>query len=368
MESSKVGIDNYCSITSSTCSLERALIEFDSIKVCRGIKSENVKASFGPQFVDFNGHWKHKNCFITVKNDKRLTIKIKKYRQNNDKKLKVHLTPSKREKFSNLMKSKKRINQKCSRVEKRLKVVQQNLDKIFSKSMAVGIRFYRNKEKELFKNSEETEDFTPMINNLFDALNRKYSVEGNPNGSKDFEVLNKAMEWLDSWEMNVNQGVIKDGEFLTHQTSEGLRVTIKSTIELSQYLLNECKFAYVLTAKMNQDNLEKFFGIIRQISGPNDHSSTPTFMQLYRMLTAYSLMKPPKSGNCSISEDQKPILELSDLKEMIDESLRSEIVKTLKKKMDTLVEDGEWDCEDIFIEHDYTKSSIFECVVYYLGG
>lgn len=64
------------------------------------------------------------------------------------------------------------------------------------------------------------------------------------------------MEWLDSWEMNVNQGVIKDGEFLTHQTSEGLRVTIKSTIELSQYLLNECKFAYVLTAKMNQDNLE----------------------------------------------------------------------------------------------------------------
>lgn len=64
------------------------------------------------------------------------------------------------------------------------------------------------------------------------------------------------MEWLDSWEMNVNQGLIKDNEFLTHQTSEGLRVTIKSTIELSQYLLNVCKFAYVLTAKMNQDNLE----------------------------------------------------------------------------------------------------------------
>jgi len=30
---------------------------------------------------------------------------------------------------------------------------------------------------------------------------------------------------------------------------------------------------------------------------------------------------------------------------MIDESLRSEKIKTLKKKMDTLVEDGEWDCE-----------------------
>jgi len=71
IESSKVGIDNYCSITSSICSLERALFEFDTLKVCRGIKSENVKESFGPQFVDFNRHCKHKNCFITVKNDKR---------------------------------------------------------------------------------------------------------------------------------------------------------------------------------------------------------------------------------------------------------------------------------------------------------
>jgi len=49
--------------------------------------------------------------------------------------------------------------------------------------MAVGIRFYRNREKELFKNSEETEDFTLMINNLFDELNRKYAAEGIRNGS-----------------------------------------------------------------------------------------------------------------------------------------------------------------------------------------
>jgi len=43
MELSKVVIDNYCNITSSICSLERALIEFDSIKVCQRIKSENEK-------------------------------------------------------------------------------------------------------------------------------------------------------------------------------------------------------------------------------------------------------------------------------------------------------------------------------------
>lgn len=48
---------------------------------------------------------------------------------------------------------------------------------------------------------------------------------------------------------------INESEFLTKQTVEGLRVTIKSTIELSKYLL-DIGFDYVLSNKMNQDKLE----------------------------------------------------------------------------------------------------------------
>lgn len=48
--------------------------------------------------------------------------------------------------------------------------------------------------------------------------------------------------------------------------------------------------------------LKKFFGVIRQVSGPNDHPSKPTFLQLYRMLAVSSLVKPPKNGNCTIDE------------------------------------------------------------------
>lgn len=33
-------------------------------------------------------------------------------------------------------------------------------------------------------------------------------------------------------------------------------ITIQSTIDLVKYLLYECDFKYVLTAKFNQDNLE----------------------------------------------------------------------------------------------------------------
>ncbi|KAL4122511.1 hypothetical protein QTP88_014829 [Uroleucon formosanum] len=91
-------------------------------------------------------------------------------------------------------------------------------------------------------------------------------------------------------------------EFFTQQTA-GSRVKIQSYIDITLYLLDKCNFSYVSTSKMNQDNLEKFFDVIRQIAGPNDHPSTPTFLQLYRMLNIYSLLKPPKSGNCKADED-----------------------------------------------------------------
>jgi len=55
--------------------------------------------------------------------------------------------------------------------------------------MATGIEFYKMKKFDGFKNCEETVDFTRLMNNLFDALNRKFPAEGiKPNG-KDLEVF-----------------------------------------------------------------------------------------------------------------------------------------------------------------------------------
>ena len=44
--------------------------------------------------------------------------------------------------------------------------------------------------------------------------------------------------------------------FLSRETGEGLRVTLRSVVDLSKYLLTSCNFDYVLTAKLNQDCLE----------------------------------------------------------------------------------------------------------------
>lgn len=69
-------------------------------------------------------------------------------------------------------------------------------------------------------------------------------------------MLRDALNWLNSWERNLEQNLITENDFLTKQTSEGLRITIQSTIDLTNFLLNDCGFKYVLSNKFNQDCLE----------------------------------------------------------------------------------------------------------------
>lgn len=45
-------------------------------------------------------------------------------------------------------------------------------------------------------------------------------------------------------------------KFLSETTAEGLRITLRSTIDLSRYLLENSGFKFVLTRKLNQDCLE----------------------------------------------------------------------------------------------------------------
>jgi len=54
----------------------------------------------------------------------------------------------------------------------------------------------------------------------------------------------------------LKDNLICDAEFLTKQTAEGLKITLQSTIDLIDVLLNDYGFNYVLTAKINQDCLE----------------------------------------------------------------------------------------------------------------
>lgn len=114
----------------------------------------------------------------------------------------------------------------------------------------------------------------------------------------------------------MHDNTISPDMYFTQSTAQGLRVTLKSTIDLSVYLLTKCNFDYVLTCKFNQDAIERFFGKVRQAAGENDHPDMPTFLQLYRTLTLYSLLKPTKFGNCEVQGDEDPLLDFTTFKDV----------------------------------------------------
>ncbi|KAH8038930.1 hypothetical protein HPB51_004042 [Rhipicephalus microplus] len=213
-------------------------------------------------------------------------------------------------------------------------------------------------------------EFTLFFSDLFDALNRRFPREGLTLGCKDFLVIESASKWLDEWEQEVVNGDILKDIFLTPSTAEGLRVTLKSVLELSRYLLTECNFKYVLTSKMNQDLLECFFGIIRQAGGQNEHSTFPTFLQLYQMLSLYSLLRPPRFVNCTAAESSlSAFVTLTDIRGIYKSSAaeRPKKLEELRNKLGGLISQGNWKCEDVF-DHDYSDAAVVDDIIYYVTG
>lgn len=114
-------------------------------------------------------------------------------------------------------------------------------------------------------------------------------------------------------------------------------------------------------------NFQRFFGTIRQAAGANDHPGTPTFIQLYKLLSVYSILHPPKYGNCSdISNQSSNLIKISDLKSIYDDKSESALV-TLKRKLDDILLEDLWEFSDI-LEHDYSYAPVIDCFIYYVTG
>jgi len=105
------------------------------------------------------------------------------------------------------------------------------------------------------------------------------------------------------------------------------------------------------------------------VTGPNDHPNTPTFLQVYKMLAMYSILKPPKTGNCTILDINIEKITINDLKTIFNQTDindRTEKIINLKRRLDLLVSNVE--VEDIFESdiHSYFKADTDACVLYYI--
>lgn len=67
------------------------------------------------------------------------------------------------------------------------------------------------------------------------------------------------------------------------------------------------------------------------------------------------------------SNNDRPLITISEIKQIFEVENNSSALDKLKKKIDGLVSEGSWDFSEVF-EHDYSLSPIRECLIYYLVG
>lgn len=152
---------------------------------------------------------------------------------------------------------------------------------------------------------------------------------------------------------------------MPNTTCYGLKITLRAALQICTFLTDECNFYYLMTARLNQDNLERFFGLMRECCGANDHPDSVLFMQMYRLVSTYSLVTPSKGCNVSGSELVKVLLSIRDISD------KRERENQWIDQLDTILDRGEnvdIAVKDIMESHDYHVASTSDYVLAYLAG
>ncbi|KAK3917087.1 Transposable element P transposase [Frankliniella fusca] len=137
-----------------------------------------------------------------------------------------------------------------------------------------------------------------------------------------------------------NKPHVRFEDELTTSSYLGLVVTINTALKLVKYLSQDCGFKYLMTRRINQDSLEHFFGHIRGACGSNNHPDPLMFINVYRLLMTYSLIKPPRGSNVTGSEMLQALLDLKDLEGEKNKESMEELLSKLDAYLDCDVEVG----------------------------
>ncbi|KAH8025801.1 hypothetical protein HPB51_012123 [Rhipicephalus microplus] len=237
---------------------------------------------------------------------------------------------------------------------------------LFSRSTAIGLKVYQRLEEPDLKDCHGTAQFTLMVNNLFDALNVKLPKFGITSSSKEVEVIQEFLDAVNKTEENhITNGTVM---FASQVTMESLRVTLASVRDLITDLLSKGA-RYVLTSKLNQDPLERFFGVTRSYGGDEDHPTLISFAHIYRLLSLYTPIGTCVTGN--VSDEQTFVLatvadsmkrgrkDTLSSHERLQEAIRAKLAENSSTSQNETLTAP---------DHGYSTPAAQDCVIYYLCG
>ena len=107
--------------------------------------------------------------------------------------------------------------------------------------------------------------------------------------------------------------------------------------------------------------------MMRHCCGSNDRPDSTLFIQMYKLVSTYSLVKPPKGSNVSGGDIIKVLIDIKDITAVDErhEKWNAQIDTILDKGFNT---DAIIDAAEILEEHDYFQCSTSDYVLAYVSG
>ncbi|XP_075730965.1 transposable element P transposase isoform X1 [Rhipicephalus microplus] len=155
-----------------------------------------------------------------------------------------------------------------------------------------GLQLYKPQLEKSCGNIEPTQKFFRRMKSLITTMTTRYPAEALRPNSPAIRDLEEFLEFLTRWEQTADKK-----NFLSESTTEGLRVTIRSTLGLLSYIHEELGYAYLMTSRLSQDKIENLFGIVRLSSGCNAHPTLQQFLTTINCLSYYNLAKSVPGSN-----------------------------------------------------------------------
>lgn len=144
--------------------------------------------------------------------------------------------------------------------------------------------------------SDATASFIGRMARLIAAVTSRCSRRAMRPDSPVLAEVKDFTAYLDAW-----QGKVVKLGFLSQGTAEGLHVALTSTMSIFKYLTKKLAYKYLLTSRLSQDPLGNVFGILRQMSGSNDHRTSTQSLLSANCLSFCSLAEALANGNVSPS-------------------------------------------------------------------
>ncbi|XP_049520350.1 uncharacterized protein LOC119445244 isoform X1 [Dermacentor silvarum] len=100
----------------------------------------------------------------------------------------------------------------------------------------------------------------------------------------------------------------KSTQKMTKETYEATLMTTRSTVALTEYLLDHINFRYVLTRGLNSDPVESLFSSLRQFNGGNDRVDARAAVFTAEKLLKVGILQAAQSANAPTTSEMKTAL------------------------------------------------------------